>query len=368
MKKRRLRFAIAVAGCLLSATISGDDSRTGRSTTFWGGVDYQNFGETSVNFDTQKYTQQDYDWISAQLGIDARVSNNLLAGVAISWSQSEIETVGTGDSATSHKTDTDLTGIHPYISWRAPDGKLDWWATVSNGKRSVENVTYFLWGFPNQRIYRSETNYDYYSRTAWAGASWLFLSQTDTEWRLKVEALHTRFKIDYDYQGVDCYRCKWDSHFLHMAVEARQSNFILSGAQLQPSIQASVSYSGGNQRVFDGARVEVDGVLRYQNDVRGLTLDGRAWALDGISGDHKNDKEWSIDATLRLARTGWRGLSLTLASGYGSRPALGSSSIWRTGAEGFPDRNPHAWVYARIAYNLTSHPAWTACPRMRAGC
>lgn len=101
---------------------------------------------------------------------------------------------------------------------------------------------------------------------------------------------------------------------------------------------------------------------------RGLTVDGRAWALDGISEDSKDNQQWSISATLRLTRPNWRGLSFALTSGYGSS-AGDIHEIWRNGWwTRAIDRNPNAWFHARITYNLTPHPVWTTCPRLRAGC
>ncbi len=365
MKKRFLRFAIATAFCLSITTANGSDSPAGRSATFWGGVDYRDFGETEFNFGSDKLTQS-HDWMSAQLGVDALVADNLLAGVAVSWGQANSELVRTGDFAGSNISDTNLTSIHPYLSWSAPDGRVDWWATVDKGKWDVVTDDAYYDYLGTQRIYLSKSILDYSQRTTRVGLSWLFQSRNDTEWRLKSEARHTRQELRYSRPGPP-FTLKYENHQVRLALEVKSSGFTLAGTQLQPFMRVGFFNYGGN-REFDGTNVEIDGLLRYRSTKHGVTVDSRAWAGDGISGDSGDDKQWGIDATLRVARADWQGLSFSLTSGYGGLTNIYSHGIWRDGDSSLPDRNPHAWVYVRIAYGLTPHPVWTDCPRLRAGC
>ena len=362
MKKRFLRFAIATACCLSITTANGSDSPAGRSATFWGGVEYRDFGETSPGgfMSVVGELTEDRDWASIQLGVDTQVADNLLAGVAISWSQDDRDSVGTG-SWYSQRTDTDLTGIHPYLIWSAPDRQMDWWAMVNVTKWDVNS------DFPDDPAF--DLSYDVDLRTTRAGVSWLFLSRNNAEWRVKSEAQHARSEaIDFCADNGACFtEMKSDSNRLRMALEAKRLNFTVAETQLQPSIQVGLVNYGGNWGYSDGATVEIDSVLRYQDVARGLTLDGRAWALNGISGDYEDFKQWSVSTTLRLARPDWRGLSFTLTSGYGSRTNIHQHETW-AGYGSFLDRNPHAWMYIRIAYGLTPHPVWTDCPRFWAGC
>jgi len=193
------------------------------------------------------------------------------------------------------------------------------------------------------------------------------MQRSETEWRLKGEVQHARVEVDDECNdGICLAPIKYDSSRLRMALEAKQPRFSAGEIQLQPTTQAGARYYGGN--LSNGATMEIDGLLRYQNAARGLTVDARAWALDGISGDEKRDKEWSISATLRLTRPDWRGLSFVLSSGYGNSTG-DIHTIWRNGWWTRPlDRNPNTWLFARITYGLTPHPVWTTCPRLRAGC
>ena len=66
-----------------------------------------------------------------RLGLDARLRDNLLVGVAVSWLESEVDykndtgILGQGDY------ELDINSAHPYIGWRADE--LDLWATVGYG-------------------------------------------------------------------------------------------------------------------------------------------------------------------------------------------------------------------------------------------
>jgi len=344
------RFIIAIACCLPTTTAGGDDA----PVTFWVGIEHWDFGETSVPF----IEAWDHKLTSAQLGFDAHVADNWRAGAVVSWSRDEHE-ASLLEDLDSTILDSTITGIHPYLVWSAPDGRQDWWAAADYGKGDFDISSDFS----------RELNADIEQGTTKIGASRLLLQRGETEWRLKGEIQHARVEFD-DECGYRRHPCiapiKYDSNRLRMALEAKRPRFSAGKKQLRPTAQAGVRYYGGN--LSDGAAVEIDGVLRYQDAARGLTVETRAWALDGISGDEKHDKEWSVSATLRLARPNWRGLSFALTSGYGSRTS-DIHTIWRNGLWTRPlDRNPEAWFYARITYGLTSHPVWTTCPRLKAGC
>lgn len=179
----------------------------------------------------------------------------------------------------------------------------------------------------------------------------MLMSQSDAEWRLKSDVQHARIKWKSDdsparYAPLDF---KVDSGQLRVALEAKHPDYTMNDIPLEPSTQIGIRYYGGNS---DGAEIEVDGLLRHQNTARGLTVEARAWALDGISEDSKDHKQWGVSATLRLTRANWQGLSLELTSGHGNN---------------ILDRNPNAWFFAYITYGLTPHPVWTTCPRLRTG-
>lgn len=345
------RFIIATACCLSAATAAGDDVPGDSQVTFWGGIEHWDFGETSDSF----IEAWDHKLASAQLGFDAHVADTWLVGAAVSWSRDEHDTSQLRGEDVD--LDSTLIGIHPYLVWSAPDGRRDWWVAVDYGKGDFDISTDF-----SPRLGASINQ-----GTTKIGVSHSLLQRGETEWRLKGEVQHARVEVDDECNdGLCILPIKYDSNRLCVALEARQLHFSVGKIQLQPTVQAGVRYYGGN--LSDGAAVEIDGVLRHRNLARGLTVEGRAWVLDGISGDENRAKEWDISATLRLARPSWRGLLFVLTSGYGSRTG-DIHEIWRNGWwTRSLDRNPNAWFYARIVYGLTLHPVWTTCPRLQAGC
>jgi len=339
------RFTLAAA--CLALPIATADARDDSPVTFWTGIEHQDFGET----DGPLIEAWEHKLTSAQLGFDAHVDDNWRAGAAVSRSRDEH-----GILLSVENLDSTLTGIHPYLVWSAPDGRQDWWAAADYGKGDFDISAFDL-----------RLNADIAQGTTKIGASRLLLQRDETEWRLKGEVQHARVEVDDECNGGICIvPIKYDSNRLRMALDASQPNFLVGGMQLQSSLQTGARYYGGN--LSDGAAMEIDGVLRYRNAAHSLTVEARAWALDGISGDEKHDKEWDISATLRFARPNWRGLSFALTSGYGSSTG-DIHTIWRNGWWTRPlDRNPNAWFHARITYGQTPHPTWTTCPRMQAGC
>ncbi len=102
--------------------VDGMGSGVLSSLTFWGGGGYRNFEGSSggaVDFDG--------DLFSAHLGLDARPRDDLLIGLAASWSQSDLDYRGGLDLNGEHKLD--ITSIHPYANWEALTGQLDLWVT-----------------------------------------------------------------------------------------------------------------------------------------------------------------------------------------------------------------------------------------------
>jgi len=282
-------------------------------------------------------------------------SAELLAGLAIH--QSELDNAFVFESIQGVEQDVEyesksteeMTVLNPYLSWELSDTTV--WLVAGYGEGEIkftqEPVTVGAMSF---RV--APDVWDVYLRTIEVGASRLLATQSDAEWRLKTDVQHARIKWKFDNPPgrrapLDI---KVDSNRLHMALETKRPEYSMNGIPLEPSTQIGVRYYGGNS---DGAALEIDGLMRYRNAPRGLTVEARAWVLDGISEDWKDNQQWNISATLRLSRPNWRGLSFSITSGYGS---------------GIIDRNPQAWFHARITYGKTPHPVWTTCPRMQAGC
>ena len=113
----------------LNAAGGGGSGSTG-NLTLWASGDYRNL--SGGNRQTLDY---EGDVRSAHLGVDTRLSANLLAGMSVARAQGTVDYTDP-DAATGEVT-TSLTSIHPYVGWQTP-GDLSLWATAGHGWGEVE--------------------------------------------------------------------------------------------------------------------------------------------------------------------------------------------------------------------------------------
>ena len=112
----------------LNAAGTGGSGPLG-NLTLWGSGDYRNFAGGNSN--TIDY---DGDVVSANLGVDTKLTADLLAGVSVGWARGAVDYTASG--ATGESTTT-LTSINPYVGWQAPSG-LNLWGTAGYGWGEVE--------------------------------------------------------------------------------------------------------------------------------------------------------------------------------------------------------------------------------------
>ncbi len=300
----------------------------GANLALWGSGDYRNIGGDSNNVDW------DGSLFSAHLGVDAYLSPDLLAGVMLAWSEADLEyTNTTTATATTGDYELDMTSLHPYVGWQAPDGRLDMWATAGYGSGELK-IT---------EVNDDSATADATLQTLGAGGSARLLASRDTELRLKGEVQATRLEVE---QGKD-------DAFNEMEVSATQTRLALeatrtltapNGAQLLPSLELGMRYDGGDGATGNG--LEVGAGLRYHNAARGLTLETRMRALLSHSGDTKDQ---GLSATLNLTPGADRqGLSLTLTPAYGNA-ASGVQNVWD---KGVPTTDTDSDLNARMSVEV----------------
>ena len=280
------------------------------SMAFWGSGEFRDFSGDSDDL------EWDGDLTGFQLGLDARLKNNLLVGVAVSslstamdYEDDRATTVdghlGQGDY------ELDMTSAHPYIGWRADE--LDFWATVGYGTGDLEISE-------QGEMTRSG---DVNLLTVGGGGSGMLWQDDITKMRLKGEVSQTTLEVE---DGTDFAEQEVDATSIRVAVEATRSRKLDGGGLLEPSVEVAARYDGGDGETGGGA--EVGGALRYRNPATGLTADGRIRALIGQGGSYE---EWGISGTIRVAPgTDGQGLSFSLRPGYGNS-ASGIQELWRHG-------------------------------------
>ena len=283
----------------------------GGSVAFWGSGEYRDFSGESDDLDW------DGDLTGAQLGLDARLRDNLLVGVAVSMLETEMEYEdGTGNLGQGDY-ELDLTSAHPYIGWRA--GGLDLWATVGYGTGDLEITP------DNGGSTPISDDFDVNLLTVGGGGSGMLWQNDTTTLRLKGEVAQTTLEVEGGDDN-DFAEQEIDATSARIAVEVTRSRRLAGGGIFEPSLEVAARYDGGDGETGGGG--EVGGALRYRNPATGVTADGRVRALVGQGGNYE---EWGISGTVRLASgAGGRGLSFSLSPGYGNSGS-GIQELWRHG-------------------------------------
>ena len=281
------------------------------SMAFWGSGEYRDFSGESDDLDW------DGDLTGFQLGLDARLRNNLLVGVAVSMLETDVDyeddtgILGKGDY------ELDLTSAHPYIGWRADE--LDLWATVGYGTGDLEITP------DNGGSTPITDDFDVNLLTVGGGGSGMLWQDDATTLRLKGEVSQTTLEVEGGDDN-DFAEQEIDATSLRVALEATRSRRLAGGGIFEPSVEVAARYDGGDGETGGGA--EVGGALRYRNPATGLTADGRIRALIGQGGSYE---EWGISGTVRVAPgTDGQGLSFSLSPGYGDNGS-GIQELWRHG-------------------------------------
>ena len=302
--------------------------------TFWGSGDYRSF--SGGNRQTVDY---DGDVVSANLGVDTRLSADLLAGVSVGWARGTVDYTDsntvTGESATT------LTSINPYVGWQAPGG-MDLWATAGYG-----------WGEVEIDDQAAETQAsDLTQRMVAAGvsgplaASDQLLEDGATSLRLKAETAFTWAEID----GAGTLESmKLDASRQRLMFEGTHVKKLASGATLTPSVEFGMRYDGGDGET--GGSLETGGGLRYAAPATGLTVEGRARTLLVHSGDYE---EWGVSGLVRLdPGASGLGFALSVQPAWG-RTASGVQRLWETGVTGGAAGadQPGGRVNTRVAYGI----------------
>ena len=301
------------------------------AVAFWGSGEYRDFSGESDDLDW------DGDLTGFQLGLDARLRDNLLVGVAVSMLETDVDyeddtgILGKGDY------ELDMTSAHPYIGWRS--GELDFWATVGYGTGDLEIK-------PDTGSSTPITDdFDVNLLTVGGGGSGMLWQDGATTLRLKGEVSQTTLEVE----GETFAEQEIDATSIRIAVEATRSRRLAGGGIFEPSVEVAARHDGGDGETGGGA--EVGGALRYRNPATGLTADGRIRALMGQGGNYE---EWGISGTVRVAPgTDGQGLSFSVSPGYGDSGS-GIQELWR---HGLTDENDATTDYAmkldaRVGYGF----------------
>ena len=110
--------------------LNGNPSGGGGSMSLWGSGEYRDLSseDNDLEIDGTLY--------GAQVGVDAKLRGGLLAGLALSWSEGDLEYEDNAGGSSAGDYEVDMQVIHPYLG--GSSGLVDWWATLGYGSGEVE--------------------------------------------------------------------------------------------------------------------------------------------------------------------------------------------------------------------------------------
>ena len=331
---RHLRKLLSGSGFVLPLNASDEQGSAAdlSSAAFWGSGEYRELSGESGE------TDWDGNLYGVHLGVDAPLGGGVLAGVAVSWLESEVDydVGGLGKSEYA----VDMVSGYPYLGWRA--GGLNMWASVGYGEGELK-IT---------RQGRETLSSDIEMHAISGGGSGELWQGDETTLRLRGEALRTTLGVSgsagIGEQDVGATR-------LRMTMEASQSRTLPDGSVLEPSLEVGGRYDTGEGET--GAGTEVGARLRYRNPGMRITAESHGRALLSHSGNYK---EWGIQGSVTLQPGGaGRGLSFSLSPGYGDSGS-GVEQLWREGLPGGEDdgaEHYNARLDTRLGYGFALRAA-----------
>ncbi len=308
----------ALAGSSFALRLGGGETLMGSlpgQATIWGEGDWRELevgGETGpVKFEG--------DVRGARLGLDARLRDDLLAGVALSWTQGSFDYTdrgGAGYRPTAGRHESRMTSVYPYVGWwPRPDVGL--WGTVGYGEGEVE--------IDDEEAGAQSS--DSALRAAALGGQVRLFSDDDliqggtTALTLKGEAWAGRFDLKDD--GGRMRGMEVDVRRLRLGLEGEHARRLVDGSTLTPSLELGLRHDDGDGEV--GRGVELGGGLTWSDPARGLTagIHGRT-----LLAHHGDLEEWGVGGQVTFGPgVDGHGLSFSLEPSWGEAQD-GLARLW----------------------------------------
>ena len=295
---------LAVSGAAPAGSAGG--------VALWGRGDYRHLASGE---EAEAEVEWSGDLLSVHVGADLRVVPELLAGVAVTWSQGGLEYTDRS-AAVSGEYEIELIGVYPYASWTAPGIGVGLWATAGYGwgevviaaqreaqrKSALRLLTGALGG--SGRLLATEG-------LIAGGRTLLRLKGSGEVARIEVEEAGPIGEQELEVRR------------LRVALEGSHAQRLAWGGRLTPVLEVGVRYDEGAGT--EGAGLELGGELRYVHPELGLTVAGHGRLLALHQAGYE---EWGAGGLIRVQQGAERrGLRLSVAPGLsaGGEPAAGET-------------------------------------------
>ena len=293
---------------------SGDG--TARAAALWGG------GERLSLSGSQDGVIFDGTLWSAQLGADVRLRPDLLAGLALSRTQGNVD-AHTADGRVRRAHETVINAISPYAAWLLPDGSV-LWASAGYGRGQVR-VTEA--GSPAQRAALVQWSAAAGGRHVLFEAPALFEGGT-ARLAVRGEGMVSRLRSGTG-DGLAALTVRTTR--LRLVLEGSYEHALGGEATLTPALEAGLRHDGGmpGRGPGRGLGAEAGASLTFRDPQAGVTARISARILAA----HARE-EWGVSALLRLdPGADGRGTFLTLGPSHGrTQGTFGAHTLFEHGA------------------------------------
>ncbi len=327
----------ALAGKSFVLPLDGVESGL-NGLALWGRGDYRD-----MEGGDDRPIEWDGDLLSVHVGADMHLHQDLLAGLVVSWSEGDFD-YRDRTGFQEGRYESEMTSVHPYMSWVSSKGDLRTWATVGYGRGEVDVKD-------DTGQHSSDTRL----KTGAIGVSG-HLYSTDVLFgysgiatvRFKADGHMSEIKTD---GGGDINPLTSDIQRVRAALEGSHECPLGGGRMLLPTFEVGLRHDSGDG--LEGTGFEIGAGVRYTDPTRGLTMEGRGRYLVAHSDDYD---EWGFQGSVRVdPGSDRRGLALSLVPGWGVHQS-GLNQLWSRDAENMlslnRDRSTKGYLEVEIDYGL----------------
>ena len=287
--------------------------------TLWGGGEYRRFSDKGSE---GKALDWEGDGFTAQLGLDARVRDEWLVGVAGAWSRASVD-YRRRDASESGSQEYRLTlgSVLPYLAW-TPGERVSLWLSGGYGQGAVRLA---------QRADQPVSS-DMDQQLVAAGSSVRLVQRQRASLDLRLEGQGVWTTVDGSREGeLSGHRARTST--FRALVRGRNTVALSGGASLVPTLELGARYDDGDGDT--GTSAQLGAELRYRGR-HGLQAEGGGQLLVGRG----RYREWGVWGLVSWTdRPDGRGWSLRLRPRYGlggAATGLGNTEqqLWQRGNSG----------------------------------
>ena len=285
--------------------------------TVWGRGDLQFFESKPERGETY-----DGDLKAGYLGVDARLDDQWLAGLAVSRARTEADygLAGSG-AAEDGRLEVTLNSLHPYLRF-APDAKSELWTILGAGRGEIEHV---------RGGASAQEESDVKMWMVSAGGRRAMDPAGEVDWALLGDAGFARVETDdgvLTIQGITV-----DSWRIRLGVEGSRTSELEDGQTLTPFAEVAGRIDGGDGGEEVG--LEVSPGVYFSDPASGFGIEARGRVLALSSADEYKEYGMSLTASLSPRPDGM-GLSMSVSPALGAGTTSEADTLWREEGIGSP--------------------------------